>query len=483
MVHQQIKRIKHSNKQGYCTLMRIITVAAERIINAAQAPFQIDSAITAMLTQKKPIYLEVWRTPCQRPQGKLQSGIKNTITISNAKEAAKATFDMMLSRPKSVFWAGVELQRYGLQDKFLELLSLLNKEQTLPDKEIHFITSPMSKSVIAETHQWFAGCVTVSNKKIDSIVGDDGLLIGLGAWTTGKDTSNQDIRSDRTVLAAHNGVHVGANYYPSVQLSDYIGELINLFQEKIDYLQQFSGCRLKDVDAKMDIQNSSNASLASNLSLDYDSFFSTMDSWITENDIMVVDAGFSLIGAQNVKIPSRNGFIAQASWLSIGYSVPAGTGIKCACPDKRAIVVGDGAFQETCQAIGDQHAYGQNTVVFVIANGIYGIEQYLVNPNPFREPPNNYNDKLLDSVYNYNVLHQWNIEKLADGFGGKGRVVNKVQELIAVMDEIRQHPNDNFLVEVRVPQTSVPRAIAEEASHAVGEDEIENKNWPPKNKF
>ena len=35
---------------------------------------------------------------------------------------------------------------------------------------------------------------------------------------------------------------------------------------------------------------------------------------------------------------------------------------------------------------GDHAAEGHNTVVFVLTNGIYGIEQFLVNPNPFRAP-------------------------------------------------------------------------------------------------
>ncbi|GMM85121.1 thiamine pyrophosphate-binding protein [Pseudoalteromonas sp. MTN2-4] len=401
----------YSHTTGYefvdIHMFKPVTVAAERITNTKQALYQIDAAITAMLTERRPIYFEVaedvWRADCQKTSGKLSSGVGATVTVSEAKPAAKAAVNLMRSKPKSIFWAGVELQRYGLQDKFLLLLDFINDTHTVPDQHIHFVTPALSKSVIEESHRYFEGCVTLKKQEVENLVGEDGVLVGIGAWTTGKDTGNEDICSSNTILAAHGGGVVGAEFYASVTLEAFIdamlAEFIDIAAKK--ELLELAGLRTQSNTSFKLMSSQSNLVQP----LGYDSFFSAMSQWLTEDDIMVVDAGFPLIGAQSVKVPSRNGFVAQAAWLSIGYSVPAGTGIKCAFPDKRAIVVvGDGAFHETCQAVADQHAYGQNTVVFVIANGIYGIEQYLVNPNPFRQPPVDYPDKLLNDVYQYNDL-------------------------------------------------------------------------------
>ena len=308
------------------------------------------------------------------------------------------------------------------------------------------------------------------------------MLVGIGAWTTGKDTVNEDIRSSNTILAAHGGVFVGAEFYASVTLEAFIDAMLAEF---IDIAAKKELLELTDLRTQSDMSFKLMPS-QSNLAqpLGYDSFFSAMSLWLTDDDIMVVDAGFPFIGAQSVKVPSRNGFVAQAAWLSIGYSVPAGTGIKCAFPDKRAIVVvGDGAFHETCQAVADQHAYGQNTVVFVIANGIYGIEQYLVNPNPFRQPPVDYPDKLLNDVYHYNDLPNWEIAKITDAFGGEGRKVTSVEQLYGVLEEIRADEHNNYVVELCIPKDNVPNAITVEADSAVGEDEIDNPNWPSVGKF
>src|SRR5690606_9110593 len=112
----------YSHTTGYqdvdIHMFRPVTAAAERMNNAAQAPFQIDSALTALLTTKKPVYLEitedVWRAPCQLPTGTLQSGDEAIISVSEVCDAVNATLELIKSRDKCLFWAGVELQRFGL---------------------------------------------------------------------------------------------------------------------------------------------------------------------------------------------------------------------------------------------------------------------------------------------------------------------------------------------------------------------------------
>ena len=473
----------YSHTTGYqfvdIHMFRPITVSAERITNASQAPHQIDSALTAMLTHRRPVYLEVtedvWRAGCKMPEGELSSGLMNIVTHSEVDEAVAATMKLISERKKAIFWAGIELERFKLQDRFLELLEVANKHHAHPEDQIPFITSALGKSVISEDHPLFEGCVTLTGSKIKELVGDDGVVIGIGAWTIGKDTENQNIRNAGTVLASHQGVSIGAEYYPLITLEQYIEGLIDAFQ-KAETKQKLRSIRLPKL-VQSSVGDADNG-------MGYDAFFDAIGSWLTDDDVLVVDAGFPLIGAQNVKISARSGFVAQAAWLAIGYSVASATGVKCAEPDKRVMVaVGDGAFHETCQAVADQHAYGQNTVVFVLANGIYGIEQYIVNPNPFRKPPFDYKDKLLDTVYPYNALPSWNYSKIPDSMGGEGRKVSSPDELKAVLEEIRDKPDTNFVVEVVIPETSTPSTLWPHLNSVVGEDEIENENWPPEAKF
>ena len=481
----------YSHTTGYdlvdVDVFRPVTAAAERVTNATQAPFQIDSVLTAMLTEHRPGYLEVaedvWRATCSAPHGTLASGAHAFVTSSDVDAAVAATVSLLSQRPRTVLWAGVELQRFGLQDVFLDLLAAANEHHSDDDDRIRFVTAASGKSVISEDHPLFAGCVTLTTREIASLVGDQGVLIGLGAWTTSKNTGSQNIRGPGTVLATHDGVTVGAQFFPLVDLTSFMSGLAAAFRALASGNDDLAVTpqRLHVPDHIVAMAPAA-AAPRDDDEITYDSLFAQLDGWITEQDIVVADAGFPLIGAQGLHIGAQNGFVAQASWLAIGYSVGAATGVKCANPDRRAVVVvGDGAFHETCQAVSDHHSYGQDTVVFVISNGLYGIEQFIVNPNPFRKPPVDYpDDPLQNAPFVYNELPKWNFVALAEGWGGVGRTVSSTAELAAVLTEIRDTPDRNFVVEVVVPQLDTPSALS---TAVVGEDETANPGWPPASTF
>lgn len=444
---------------------RRVAVNSVRLINAGEAPFQIDAVLTACVTHGLPVYLEVledvWRTPCTAPAAPLPRR-QQSVTRPGVQAAVTATLDMIDQYGKPLFWAGVEIQRQGLQDRFLALVDRTG---------FSFTTSLMGKSVVPETHPKFLGVYNPSAPDpTHPLVGGAGCLVGIGAWTTGKDTNNQDIQGDAVSLAAHGGVTVGPRFFPSVQLGDYIDGLLAALETRT---------------LKADPYNPGRPSFAALLKalpepgVTYDQLVTALGGWLREDHAVVCDAGFPLIAAQNLLIPAANGFVAQASWLAIGYSTAAAIGVKFAQPDKRVVVlVGDGAFQETCQAVSSHHYLGQDTVVFVLANGIYGIEQKLVNPNPFRHPPEQYPQELQNDVYPYNDLHGWAYEQLPMAFGGEGRRVRTVDELAAVLAEIDARPGTNFVVHVEVPRTNTPASMAKGLA-GVGEDETANPAWPP----
>lgn len=172
-------------------VFRGVTVAAERITNAVQACFQIDSVLTAMITYQRPVYIEVtedvWRAECHAPQGILVSGRGAIITVSETASAVQATMALLQKSKKLILWAGIELQRYGLENEFLDMLATINHADRLNGKPpVHFVTSAFSKSVISETHAWFEGCVTLTQAEIQNLIGTDGCIIGLGRGPSAK---------------------------------------------------------------------------------------------------------------------------------------------------------------------------------------------------------------------------------------------------------------------------------------------------------
>lgn len=94
-------------------------------------------------------------------------------------------------------------------------------------------------------------------------------------------------------------------------------------------------------------------------------------------------------------------------------------------------------------------ANGHYIVVFLMNNGTYEIEQYIVNPNPYRNEPVQYPDKpkssdLQNPIYPYNQLPSWNFMVFAETFGAKGIKVEITAAMQITMNTISHHPEDRF---------------------------------------
>lgn len=457
-----------------------VTTAAERITDANLAPYQIDKALTAMMANQQPAYLEVaedvWRAPCAVPVGQLEVNPCLTTSVSEVKQAVAAAIEVIQRFPKIITWAGIELRQQELTGPFEELLGQLNQEVSDGSLPIKFVTSYMSKSVLDERHPLFDSCRVIGKNMAEDGL-EDYCLLGIGGWTVDANVASQNIRDERLILACNDGVLVGAEFFPMVTLPDFIQEL-KLALASTPEMPPLSGKSLAPLPAPK---------LGEDLT--FDTFFHSLENNWNPDDILLSGVGFTLSIASYLRGVAQNGYLTDGVWLSIGYPVGAATGVAQACKrmegDKRTfVVIGDGAFQEVCQAVSDQNFHGQNNVIFVLSNTIYGIEQFIVNPNPFREPPVDYpkKDDLLNSVYSYNDLHQWDFVKLGESFGSIGRRVETLAQLADVHCEIEDNPGRNFLVEIAVPKTDIPADLLAAAKY-VGEDETANENWPPAAKF
>ena len=72
----------------------------------------------------------------------------------------------------------------------------------------------------------------------------------------------------------------------------------------------------------------------------------------------------------------------------MGFSIPAALGVQTAVPETRPIVlVGDGAFQMSVSEISTIIERGLNPIIFVLNNGGYTTERFLLDC-PFNDISN-----------------------------------------------------------------------------------------------
>lgn len=480
------------NRESNLNAYRQVTVSAQVITNGNLATSQIDTAIEVCLTEKQPVYLEirqnVFEAECSAPVGKLAAKPRTPTEANSAmtEKAVAASIERILELGSPIFWGGVEINRFKLANEFQELV-----EKT----GIPYCTTVMGKSILSENHPSFAGVYNgkASLPKVRNAFNNEAKCrIALGSWTTSKNLGGTQSLGEDWIKADHEGVSVGSKYFPEVRLRDFIAGLQAALLEQYvpkmkaphDYYASFMASnvlegfntRLKEVlsvaSQRAFIKSLSEKPADLGKELGYDSFIKHVNSFMQQQTtgegvdakcpyVAVSDAGFSLLSSMNLHMVERDSYHSQTSWLSIGYSVGAATGLKEAQPDKRPFVfVGDGSFQETCQALSSHTRLRQDNVVFVFNNnGFYGIEQMLVEPRYYGEDGDQYKDF-------YNVLHDWEYAKLAEVFGSedkpmRGFVLKTHKDLDDLLNIIKtDKPGCGpMLVQVVVPQRDYPESI------------------------
>jgi indolepyruvate decarboxylase len=473
------------NTRSNVDAFRQVTVDAQVLTSSRMAPVQIDVALTACLTERRPVYLEVWENvwleECDAPVGTLQARLRPTTKANDrmradAVQKAVALIDE-LGTP--ILWAGEEIDRYGLRAEFESLVDATG----LP-----FCTTIGGKSALSENHPQFHGVYNgkASLPEVYQMFQDAGCRVGLGSWPTSKNLGGTRAVGNDWIVAAHQGVSVGPRYFPDIKLGEFMTDLRDALAQRgrvakraedgADYYQAAGSSREEFIAGLA-------ATPPEDERLTYDGFFKRMSAFLnasasgegtaaTSPYVVVSDAGFSLLGSQNLKVPEPRSYFCQGSWLAIGYSVGAATGVKVARPDKRPLVfVGDGSFQETCQELSTLARLGHDSVVFVMNNGdFYGIEQMLVHPR-YYDPGSG------EKASFYNELHPWNYARLADVFGGRetpmmGVEVGTYGELDALLRRLadKEDPANRgpILVQVRLPREDYPRAIHYEVEKCGG---------------
>ncbi|MFF7188224.1 thiamine pyrophosphate-binding protein [Streptomyces sp. NPDC008222] len=467
---------------------RQVTVDAQVISHPGLAPAQIDAALTACVSERRPVYLEVmedlWDEPCPEPTEPIVRrerpfSERNQSMLDRAVQAILTLIEEHPGpdgRPRPIVWAGEEIARYRLGGELTDLVEATG---------VPFCTTVGAKAVVDEDMPQFHGVYNgkASHPDVHAIFKDWATCrIGLGAWSTSKNLDGEQNVGTDWVMAAHGGVSVGTSYFPDVQLAQLLPAVQDALAKAYGteglsadyYAESYSYGGARDDRPAGLAQYRASLSVSGARSRDaerltYDRVFDRVNHFLgretTDDWTVVSDAAFSLIGSMNLSL-SAGGFLSQISWLSIGWSVGAATGAALA-PEREGarpmVFVGDGAFQETCQEISTHTRLGLRSVVFVLDNGsFYGIEQMLVHPAYYAgEDP-------AEPDF-YNVLHPWHYDRLAAVFADKDTPASglsvarpaELDDLLARLGDPHDPVNAGpLLVRVRLHRHDYPRAVA-----------------------
>ncbi|MBY5827709.1 alpha-keto acid decarboxylase family protein [Rhizobium leguminosarum] len=429
-----------SGRETDLQVFEYITAAAVRIDSPHLAPMLIDYALTQCITERRPVYIElledIVELECTRPSNALKAAPVISDEDSLNQSIAQIS-ERLQNATKPLIWIGVEIDRFGLHHQ---------AERLIRDLKIPYVTELLSKAILSEDDAQFAGVFDgkSSSPYVQSLVKDSDFVLALGVWLTDINDLGWPIDLDKTAFASWDTVKYGTSFNAQVSLTDLVNGLID----------KRLTCKTQTLPAKTARQAPVVNPAAE---ITYQGFYDFIQQQIDDNTIVGADASLNYFGSLLLEVGARRGFIVQSSYSAIGYIGPAATGVSLAKQDKQRLLVfaGDGGFQMTAQCLSTQTRFNLNPIVFVMDNGIYGVEQWLADASVF------HGNK---PFYNSCILHRWNYSKLAEVFGCQGWKVDTYGELQNAINGAKENLNSPSIIQVVVPQRSIPDSANWKAS-------------------
>ncbi|HEU5003858.1 MAG TPA: thiamine pyrophosphate-binding protein [Actinomycetota bacterium] len=410
-----------------------VTVASEVIADAQVGPAQIDRAMGALLTEHRPIYIEVlsdvWTLPCTPPAGRLAALPRPSSPASLATLVGDAYARIRAAR-LPVLWAGIEIQRFGLQGLLQELIDASG----LP-----FTTTSLAKTVLDESQPAFIGTYAgpASPALTRAVVDGSDCPVALGTIITDDYLNIMAASFAAMIEVTDHEARIGHAYYPQVALGDFLAGLADRFRADGP-----SHVELPSVPDDPDPEPAPDGALT------YNAFFHQLSAFLRRESLLeavtlILGESTSLYVFGNLFGLPADHFVAQAAWGSLGHETGAALGVAVGTRTRPFVVAGDGGFRMICQELSSLAAEGCNAVVFVLSNDAYAIEQAFVDLSAFQPG---------GEFAAFDLLPTWDYAALAQAFGAQGYRAATAAELDAVLAEVQGLTGVPALVEVVIPQ-------------------------------
>ena len=431
----------HHKVRDFHTQQRIydeITVATALLDEPFTAFNEIDRVLDAVYRYKRPGYIEIPRDMVD-VRGTLYQGPSTGGHVSDPEVLDAAVEDacnFINKSKKPVILAGVELHRFGYQDKLIKLVE---------EKRIPVVATLLGKSVIPESHPLYLGIYegAMGRKEVREFVEDSDCVIILGAFMTdvnlGIYTANLD--RARSIYATSEKIAVRYHTYEDVMFDDFIDGINSSKLRK--RRKPNLGWALPDTEP---------FAFEPNAPLTVGRLFQHVNEFISDELTVIADVGDSLFGAVELRIHQHTNFISPAYYTSMGFAVPASVGAQFSMPDTRCLViVGDGAFQMTGTELSTTVRHGFNPIILVLNNHGYGTERHL-----------------LEGAFN--DIGCWNYSGMPSLFGtGRGFHVRTEGEFDEAIKAALAETRHFTLIEAELEKLDTSPALARLAERMSGE--------------
>lgn len=388
---------------------------------------ELERVIREALRQSKPAYLVISEVNGGQPvlgtpvTGQPLTAIKRQHSVPEELDAAVGTILARLNaaqRPVAVLTHLVS--RYGVREQALELIRKTNLPTAL---------TPNDKGTIDEAMPQYAGLYAgdwSSSNEVRDLVGHADVVLDIGGivtteLNTGLWTGNYD--PAKVVSIQDNFVRAGGKVFVNVAIDD----VLNALCERVTTRCNDHGLTMEAMPLVGEPGDATSSA----------SFYPRLQRRLRSGDTLVIETGTCMTHLNKVLLPAGVSAEGQGLWGSIGWATPACLGVVMAKTSGHTwMVTGDGSHQLTLNELAVMGRYGVKPRIFVLNNGLYGIE-----------------DVISERGHGYDDLAPVNYHLLPEAFGCKNWLsarVSTVAELDAVLDQIDAHDGAAY-IEVMIP--------------------------------
>ncbi|KAL0943604.1 pyruvate [Colletotrichum truncatum] len=358
-----------------------VTVAQANLRHPQQAPDQIDEVLKRCIVESRPVYIEVPQdlVTVHVSAAKLQSPTIWTpdYNPTAAEEVAiAAVFERIYSAKQPVILVDGEVRPIGIVDEVQEIV----KSTGWPTW-----TNPFGKSLISETLPNVHGVCkgpyadSVEKKLFESA----DLVLCFGPHFSSTNTAQFSTvpKPDVSILFSDTEIKVGTQVFRDVTAKTVVRSLV----QGLDLSRVFRYNPYPNLpkDYKMSFTQ-----VPKDEKIAQSDFWPLVANIIRPGDIVLGETGTAGHGCRAFPMPPHSRLFTPATWLSIGYMLPASQGAALAqkelvlssqyhgIQDAQTILfIGDGSFQMTVQELSTIIRNNLDVIVFLINNDGYTIER------------------------------------------------------------------------------------------------------------
>jgi len=399
-------------------VFRELTIDSVLIDDPQTAAPEIDRVLSSALRYKRPVYIELPRDIISLPIKPYKTTRREArgSEAETLKEALSEARAIINQSKKPIIIAGIEIHRFGLQDKLHELLDKTN---------IPFATTILGKSVISETHPLCIGVYegAMGREAARKYVESCDCLILLGAFMTDVNLGIYTANIDRTnsIYVTSEGVSIKYHTYEDISIDDFMDGLLKAG------IRRRKGTKIPNPP----MPKRPSPVRKKKVSVSY--LFKTLNSYLNEKTVVIADPGDAMLGALDMVIQRETEFLCPAYYCSLGFAVPASLGVQTARPDLRPLVlVGDGAFQMSGMELSTIARFNQNPIIIVLNNRGYGTERPMIDGK-------------------FNDVHLWSYSRIPEVLNsGVGFDINTEDELEEALTKAVEDTRSFYILDVHI---------------------------------